>query len=151
MHGASDHPAPPCKQRLSTLHVPPHVSASSQSTFPCNALEAPHAAPHAAPHGPCHADVLLHALWQAEARMCVGQEGAFQNLGSEGQCQRQGSPPALKHVPRSCSGFPMAGPRIPSESRLRERAESGDRGSWKALAPPGQSFLQQALPWDTDD
>ena len=46
--------------------------------------------------------------------------------------------------------FPLAGPRIPSESRLRERAESGDRGSWKALASPGQDFLQQALPWDTD-
>ena len=32
----------------------------------------------------------------------------------------------------------------------RERAESGDRGSWKALASPGQDFLQQALPWGTD-
>ena len=87
MHGASDHPAPPCK-RLSTLHVPPHVSAFQlPKHFPMQGI---YSSPCTStpPHGP----YFVADLWQVEARICVAGEGVLHSSGSEGQCQRQGPP-----------------------------------------------------------
>ena len=148
MHGASDQPAPPCK-RLSTLHVPPHVSAFQlPKHFP---MQGTYSSPCTSTWAMPRRWYFVADFWQVEARICVAGEGVLHSSGSEGQCQRQGPPQQQDTMKtfwdctstssRELFRFSLGRPKNTIRVTAKGKGRVGGQGKLEGTCIPGAGFL----------
>lgn len=148
MHGASDHPAPPCK-RLSTLHVPPHVSAFQlPKHFP---MQGTYSSPCTSTWAMPRRWYFVADLWQVEARICVAGEGVLHSLWVGGSVSEARPSTAVRYhedfLGLHFNIFPgavqvsLGRPKNTIRVTAKGKGRVGGQGKLEGTCLPGAGFL----------